>query len=411
MSRRDGKLRIAICSAAVGHGHGRAAHALADGLRVLRPDAKVSIIDALSLAPGWFVRGYRDAYLAAIARVPALAGWMYTASDRPQRGLGLGSVLERCAMRRLGTDPLVAQADVVVCTHFLCGRVLSAMRKCGRLPSPLVISVTDQHPHGVWLAPHADLLLVASENARTTAIASGIRPERVRVTGIPIDRRFGTSGPRGEARAMLGLPQDRSIALVSGGGLGLGGMEETVRALLAHPTGNQAVHVVAVCGHNAAIRGALDPLACAPDASEPLKPSCTVLGFTEQMPLLMSAADIMIGKPGGLTTSEATAIGLPMVLIRPIPGQEERNADRLVSAGAAVLERDPRLAGALAARLLGDEPGLARMRDRSAGLGKPDAAETAAMEILELAACAAPAPALEVIVPAAEREESLVAAG
>ncbi len=410
MSRRDGKLRIAICSAAVGHGHGRAAHALADGLRVLRPDAKVSIIDALSLAPNWFVRGYRDAYLSAISRVPALAGWMYTTTDRPQRG-GLGSTLERYAMRRLGTDPLVASADVVVCTHFLCGRVLSAMRRSGRLGAPLVISVTDQHPHGVWLAPHADLLLVASESARTTAIANGIRSERVRVTGIPIDRRFRKIGPRGEARAMLGLPQDRRIALVSGGGLGLGGMEETVRALLEHRAGNQAVHVVAVCGHNAAIRAVLDPLACEPDANAPLKPSCTVLGFSEQMPLLMSAADIMIGKPGGLTTSEATALGLPMVLIRPIPGQEERNADRLVSAGAAVLERDPRVAGALAARLLGDEPGLARMRDRSAGLGRADAAETAAMEILELAASAPPVHKPEVVVSAMQREESLVAAG
>ncbi|MGH7291108.1 MAG: MGDG synthase family glycosyltransferase, partial [Myxococcota bacterium] len=216
MTRRDGKLRIAICSAAVGHGHGRAAHALADGLRVLRPDAKVSIIDALSLAPAWFVHGYRDAYLATIARMPALAGWMYSASDRPQRGAGIGSTLERFAMRRLGTDPLVARADVVVCTHFLCGRVLSALRRNGRLASPLVISVTDQHPHGVWLAPHADILLVASESARTTAIASGIRPERVRVTGIPIDRRFGKNGAREEARTMLGLPQDRRVALVSG---------------------------------------------------------------------------------------------------------------------------------------------------------------------------------------------------
>jgi processive 1,2-diacylglycerol beta-glucosyltransferase len=368
-------LRIALCTASVGHGHTRAAHAIADALRQSRVDATVEIVDALASAPAWFVMAYRDAYLAGCARVPAAAGWLYAATDRAPRG-GRGAWLEEFALRDFVRGPEVARADAVVCTHFLCGRVLSAARGRGELGAPLTICVTDQHPHGVWLAPRADRVLVASERARETAVRAGMPEERIGVTGIPIDVRFSTPMGRAEARRAMGLPADRPIVLVSGGGLGLGGMEGTVRGLAAC---GREIHVVAICGHNQGVRNALMPLACAPGAG---RASCDVFGFTDHMPTMMRAADVMIGKPGGLSTAEALASGLPMVLIRPIPGQEERNAALLVGHGAAVLERDPRRAAGVAVEVLMSEGRLREMGAACRAVGRADSAMRAAGEVL-----------------------------
>jgi processive 1,2-diacylglycerol beta-glucosyltransferase len=371
--------RIAICTAAVGCGHTRAAYALRAGLRAAMPGCIVRIIEALDHAPRWFVGGYRDGYLATIARLPRMAGWMYDACDRPSKGLGIGGHIERAALGRFINHPCLARADVVVTTHFLCARVLSDMRKRRLLDAPLVVSVTDQHPHGMWLVPHADRLLVASESARNIAIGSGICATRVHSTGIPIDPAFGAFTDRLAVRRALRLPEDRPIALVCGGGLGLGGMDATVRALLDQP-GER--HVVAICGNNTQLRDTLLPLACPPRRGEP---SCDVLPFTTKMPEYMGAADVMVGKPGGLTTAEAAASSLPMILLRPIPGQEERNAARLVHAGAAALEPDPGRAGAAAAALLTDPPRLRTMRQRAAELGRSRAAADGAAIVLSLA--------------------------
>jgi processive 1,2-diacylglycerol beta-glucosyltransferase len=261
----------------------------------------VRIIEALDYAPKWFVSGYRDAYLASIARVPKVAGWMYDAWDHPQAGLGVMGRIEQAALGRFLSHPCLHRSDVVVTTHFLCAKALSEERGRGRLKSPLVVSVTDQHPHGMWIVPHADRLLVASEAARHIAIGSGVPADRVVTTGIPIDPLFGSFADRLAVRRLLGLPEDRAIALVCGGGLGLGGMDETVRALLARP-GER--HVVAVCGNNVELKNRLDSLARKPERD---RASCDVLAFTTKMPEYMGAADIMVGKPGGLTTSEAAA--------------------------------------------------------------------------------------------------------
>jgi processive 1,2-diacylglycerol beta-glucosyltransferase len=348
---------------------------VADALRQARPDATVEIIDALASAPAWFVAAYRDAYLAACARIPALAGFLYTKTDRAPSS-DRGTWLESFALRDFVRGAEIGRADAIVCTHFLCGRVLSSARARGEIRVPVTVCVTDQHPHGVWLAPNVDRLLVASERAREAAARAAIKPERLGVTGIPIDVRFSTGMSRAEARRAMGLPADRQIALVSGGGLGLGGMEATVRALVEC---GREIHVVAVCGHNHACRRMLLPLARPP---APGRASCDVFGFTDHMPTMMAAADLFIGKPGGLSTAEAMASGLPMVLIRPIPGQEERNASLLVGLGAAVLERDSHRAGLVAADLMADEARVGAMRNVSRGLGRPNSAMAAAEEVL-----------------------------
>jgi len=383
---RMNPVRIVVCTADVGCGHTRAALALRSALQVAAPSADVTLIEALDDTPRWFNIMYRDGYLKLITHAPRIAGWMYDATDgKAGGGGGIAPAIEARAMRNLATHAAVQIADVIVCTHFLCARVLSKLRQAGKLHAPLVVCVTDQHPHAVWLNRGADRLLVASPAAQAVAIAAGISPLRVIPTGIPIDARFGEQMDRAAARESLGLPTDRPVVLFSGGGLGLGGIEHAVRSLMAS---GRKVHAVAVTGRNAELRARLQRFA-RPARADAIDggddaPSCEVLGFTNKMPELLAAANMLVGKPGGLTTAEAAASGVPMVLVKPIPGQEERNAALLEAQGGAVLERNPLKAGKLAADLVCNTAKLQAMRLSVRAMGRANAAQVAADAVLSM---------------------------
>jgi processive 1,2-diacylglycerol beta-glucosyltransferase len=372
---------VAFCSAAVGCGHTRASVAVHDALRARGQLGSAAFIEALEHAPAWFTRGYRDGYLRAVRHAPRLVGAIYDRSDVPRRDRRLlGPVLDRiedAMLRRFREHALFRNVDAVVSTHFLTTAVLGRMRLRGALRCPLVTVVTDEHPHAVWLHRGCDLTCVASAAARESAIAGGIDPARVEVTGIPIDPRFAMA----DGAAVGGDP--RPMVLVCGGGHGLGDMHLVVRSIAeADP---DAV-VVVVCGKNAALQASMDRLAndhrAAPGGR---RAELRVLGYTNAMHQLMAAATIMVGKPGGLSTTEARAVGLPMVLLEPIPGQEERNAAMLVSVGAALAAGRPEATGRAVAALLADPARLASMRRAAAGSGRPRAAFDVASRVAALA--------------------------
>jgi len=373
-------VNVAFCSAAVGCGHTRASVAVHDALRARGQLGSAAFIEALEHAPTWFTRGYRDGYLRAIRHAPRLVGAIYDRTDVPRRDRRLlGPVLDRvedAVLRRFREHGLLQGVDAVVSTHFLATAVLGRMRLRGQLDAPLVTVVTDEHPHAVWLHRGCDLTCVASPAAREAAIAGGLDPARVEVTGIPIDPRFAMAD--GGALAGGGRP----MVLVCGGGHGLGDMHLVVQSIAdADPDAT----VVVVCGKNAALQAAMERLARAHGATTARRTEIRVLGYTNAMHQLMAAATVMVGKPGGLTTTEARAVGLPMVLLAPIPGQEERNAAMLVSAGAALAAARPEGTGRAVAALLADPARIGAMRRAAAGAGRPRAAFDVAGRVAALA--------------------------
>lgn len=351
-------------------------------MRGIEPRVRPELLDALTLAPRWFNQVYRDLYVNAAKHFPRFNGWLYDRTD--VRGVpehrGAASAIESRALRRFLRSPSVRQADLIVCTHFLCARVLSRLRGQGMLNAKLAVIVTDQHPHAVWRVPHADLFLVASESAADEMRRNHVDPRRVLVTGIPIDGRFDRAMSRAAARAKLMLPADAPLILLTGGGLGLGGIDSALAGILA----TRGDHfTVVVCGHNHELRARLLNRVGGGTASG----RCRILGVTTKMHELMAAADLMVGKPGGLTTAEAAARGLPMVLLRPIPGQEERNAQVLVQANGAVRRDDPYDAGKTAATLVAQPDALRPLRHAARALGRPGAARAAARAAIELCSC------------------------
>jgi processive 1,2-diacylglycerol beta-glucosyltransferase len=243
------------------------------------------------------------------------------------------------------------------------------------------IVVTDYDVHAMWLCRTVDRYYVAIDEAAEYLARIGVPREKLHVTGIPIDPLFAKPLDRGEARRALGLDADAAVILVSAGGYGIGPVEQLVNGLLAL---QKPWQIVAIAGKAEKARKRLEEISRQagklPNGSLRLVP----LGFTTDMDKYMAAADLLVGKAGGLTTSEALARALPMALIEPIPGQEERNADHLLEAGAAIRCNNLPAAPWKIAKLLDDPARLTKMRDAARGMGKPGAAAAIAQDALRL---------------------------
>jgi processive 1,2-diacylglycerol beta-glucosyltransferase len=222
----------------------------------------------------------------------------------------------------------------------------------------------------MWLVHHYERYFVAVDEARVYLEALGIPPEKITVSGIPIDPVFAIKKDKQEMRAKHGLAPDRTTILLSAGGFGVGSVDALVQSLL--PLQHRA-QVVAICGRNEELKERLNKLASRikPDANVLLKP----FGYTKEMDELMTASDLVLGKPGGLTTSEALAKGLVFVIVNPIPGQEERNSDHLLEGAAAIRCNNlPTLSYKLD-RLLADPQRFKSMQANARRMGHPNAAK------------------------------------
>jgi processive 1,2-diacylglycerol beta-glucosyltransferase len=372
--------KVLVLSASAGAGHVRAAEAIVRAFERERSAADVEHVDALQLTNKVFRNLYSKAYIELVDRMPEVLGWLYDVLDEPWE-----KERRRLAWDKLNTRPFRRmlereRPDLVICTHFLPAVIISWMKAKERLACPQTIVVTDFDVHAMWLCYHYEQYFVALDETREHLVRLGIPAAKVSATGIPIDPLFAEAKGKTAMRAKHGLAPDRTVVLLSAGGFGVGPVEHIVTTLLQmrHPA-----DVVAVCGRNAELKARLEALAPrAAGGPNRLLP----IGYTTEMDEWMSAADVLVGKPGGLTTSEALAKGLLFAIVNPIPGQEERNSDHLLEEGAAIRCNNlPVLAWKLDA-LLDDAPRVARMRAAVARLARPNAAVEVVRRSVALAA-------------------------
>jgi processive 1,2-diacylglycerol beta-glucosyltransferase len=253
---------------------------------------------------------------------------------------------------------------IAVCTHFLPAEVLVYLRKKKMIDVPIGVVVTDIDAHAMWLYKDIDWYFVAAEETKAYMSALGVPEETIHVTGIPIDPVFGIERSKRDMRLELGLDPDLTTLLVSAGGFGMGPVEALLQALLEI---RYPVQIAVICGRNPELLQSLKKII---QTSHPVK----IIGFTTEMEKWMAAADLLVGKAGGLTSAEALARGLVLVIVNPIPGQEERNTDHFLEEGVAIrCNNIPALAFKID-RLLSDEDRFLRMQQASKGLAKPHAA-------------------------------------
>ena len=370
--------RVLVLSASAGAGHVRAAQALERALVATGRVQEVRHVDVLQYTSKLFRRVYAQTYLDLVNRAPEVLGWLYDYFDEPGRHERL-----RLALNKLNTTRFVRllereRPDWAVSTHFLPAEIIAWLRSKGRLATRQAIVVTDFDIQAIWLTHHVDRYFVALDETRVHLERLGVPPDAITVSGIPIDPVFAEPKAARAMRAKHGLAPELTTILVSAGGFGVGPVEALVRTLLElqHPA-----QLVVICGRSEDLKRRLDKLAGARPPK--LNPALHVVGYTTEMDEYMAAADLLVGKPGGLTSSEALARGLALVIVRPIPGQEERNADHLLEAGAAIRCNNlPALAWKID-RLLDDPRRLATMRENARRLARPDAARDIAAALIE----------------------------
>lgn len=369
--------KVLILSASVGAGHLRAAEAVEKSFRLRQPNAEIKNVDVLNYTNPLFRRLYGKAYLEMVNTMPEVLGWMYDTLDKPWE-----NERRRLALDRLNTLPFInllkkEKPDLAICTHFLPSEIISWLKAKGKANFPQAIVVTDFDAHAMWLAHHYEHYFVALDETKVHLEKLGIPAEKLTVTGIPIDLIFAETKDKRAMREKFGLNSERLTILVSAGGFGVGNIEHLLQALSELETPAQ---ILAMCGRNEELKSKLEKLAARKLNNE--RVNFKLIGYTREMDEYMSAADLIVGKPGGLTTSEALAKNLVFVIVNPIPGQEERNSDHLLERGCAIRCNNLPVLAYKIDELVKDKNRFNQMKANVANFARPHAASEIVNKLL-----------------------------
>jgi processive 1,2-diacylglycerol beta-glucosyltransferase len=370
--REDGMatypVKVWIVYTNAGAGHRRAAEALAQSVAGYFDNGTVRLFDILDYATPIFRKGYPATYLFAISRCPWLWGWMYhLMNNRLVDWLArfVRRMTNAFHCRAFSKLVLAEKPDLVVTTHFLPNEIITHLKKRHGCRSYLATCITDYHPHRFWRDAGVDLYFIPNRDLAEPLGKMGIDQRKVRDTGIPIMPQFINELLQQEARAKLDL-KDRFTLLITSGGFGVGPVKELVMELEAL---DQSIQVLVICGNNPKLQDELNAMV------KRSRHRFYIYGYIDNMDELMAASDIMISKSGGLTTTEAMARAVPLIVLYPIPGQEMSNCRFLLEHDAGLLAGSPGEARQLLAELLGNPKRLATLRENIAGLGRPRAAQ------------------------------------
>ena len=370
-------MRILIATVTAGAGHLAAAAALDEAWRAFRPEDVVERLDLVKYFSPLHRKVVSDGYVKIVEHAPELWGMMFAKTDNPKKARLLNRVRRLFPSNsriRFARHLKQFQADVVLCTHYLPLETLSWLRRKKDPLRPMAVSiVTDFEAHALWMEPCVDLYCVATAETKARLEARGAAPETVVATGIPVSARFSSKPDPRAVRRTFGLRDDQPVFLVLSGGFGMGPVAEILAEL---DKVERPLQSVVVAGRNEELRREI----AAADRKHPTH----VLGFASNMHELMAAADLVISKPGGLTTSEALAMGKPLFIVNPIPGQEAANSDFLLERGAAVkvnrvVDLPYRIEQLLASRK------LAAMAQSAKALGRPKSARAVCEEVAKRA--------------------------
>ncbi|MBU1887681.1 MAG: glycosyltransferase [Candidatus Omnitrophica bacterium] len=368
----QGAKRILLTYITLNSGHHMASCAIENALKQISPNTQTLNINALGYTNPILEKIINKTYMTVIRNKPEVWEYLY---DNPKvlKGVqGMREAIHRFNSKKLKKLLEDFKPDAVVCTQaFPCGMVADYKRN-SNLKLPLVGVLTDHAPHAYWIFPDVDYYVMPSEISRAKFIKNGINPLRIKTFGVPIDLRFSKKHDKRELCDKLGFDTQKPIVLIMGGSQGLGPVESIVNALEGIEIDFQ---LAAICGINTKLKNMLSKRA------RKYRKKFVVFGHVDNVDELMEISSMVITKPGGLTTTEALAKDLPMIIVRPIPGQELKNTEFLLSQGVALRAQDREDIAALVKELLlKSNNKLMEMRTRAAELKKPNAA----MDIAEL---------------------------
>jgi processive 1,2-diacylglycerol beta-glucosyltransferase len=320
-------MKIIITSVSAGAGHVRAANAIE---AYLKEDHEVEHLDLMNYSKKWFKHLYADKYIDIINKYPQLWKTLYNLSDKPtsKEVYKVRRWLEYKLHNKFFSYLKQQNPDVVISTHFMPPEILVRFREKEKLNFKIHVVVTDFDVHYLWVHPNADHYFVAGDNAKQKLIKYGIDSTKITISGIPIMPSFFKAQNK-EALINKWQPQkDKKTILLMAGGAGVGELDDIADKILQNFNN---VQVIALSGKNQKLLKKLMNLC------KTYYRRITPIGFTNQVHELMAISDIVVTKPGGLSTSECIYLKKPMLLINPIPGQEELNAENIEALGLGKL--------------------------------------------------------------------------
>jgi processive 1,2-diacylglycerol beta-glucosyltransferase len=366
--------RVLILAAGIGAGHNIAARVLESCFRASPEVDEVQELDILESTNEVYRTLYDDGYFALVDAVPWLVGWGYDAQDPPFKLAPWIRLWDRINTTSTAKAIKAFRPDIIVCTHFLPTRLASLMLTRGVIEARLAVVTTDYDFQGLWLSSPFNHFFVARDETKAHMAAIGVPADRITVSGIPVGLRLDDPIDRQAILRRYDLRADRPILLISAGAAGGAYTQTIVQQTFRIKNDFQAV---VVCGRNEQLKSQIEGLVAL------RRDRYRVLGYTTDMPDLMRTATVFVGKPGGLTSSECMAAGLPMILIHPIPGQEVRNSDFLLEEGAAVRCNYETTVGYKIDQLLADPDRITRMAESAKRIGRPEAGPQIASQVLD----------------------------
>lgn len=356
-------------------GHYRASLAIENALRILSPGIITMNINGFAYTNPIFEKVINKTYMSVIRTKPEVWEYLYDNPKVLKSVQGMRNVIHRSNSKKLKVliqDEF--KPDAVVCTQaFPCGMVADYKKYLG-LDLPLFGVLTDHAPHSYWIFDNVDYYIVPSETSKNHFMRNGVDAAKIRVFGIPINPKFSHKHEKVDICRKLGLDSAKRTVLIMGGSQGLGPVEKMVDKLERISVDFQ---ILVVCGINKRLQKTLVK------REKRYKKKMLTFGLIENVDALMEISDIIITKPGGLTTSEALAKKLPMIIIHPIPGQETKNTEFLLQQGVALRAEDEDDVTVLVQELFSNSVKLDEMRKAADSIKKPNSAMDTAQLILQ----------------------------
>ncbi|MDR3602022.1 MAG: glycosyltransferase [Desulfosporosinus sp.] len=372
------QLKVLVFSATFGNGHLRAAEAVIEGIRSKEPSAKIIHLDFGDFLNKRVNTIIKIIYSEMIKHVPKLWGKLYykTSKVQPQSISQRFLNLNRLGRRDFHKYIQVFKPDFIVCTYPTVSSILAQLRSEQILQVPVITVITDYTVHSHWVHPGVDCYIVACTEVKENLESWGIRAQRIHVTGIPVSEKFEREMDRGQIITKLGLKSDLPTFLVMGGSAGVLKSAKRICKKLADSL--VPVQAIIVCGKNKQLYLSLEEVIA--QGRNPM----IRFEFIDNVEELMSVADLIITKAGGLTVSEALTKHLPLLIYKPIPGQEEENSHFVQSKGAGCVAGNEEELEQLLNRFLRHPEEIEKMRIKAAVALAGHSTERAVADILKL---------------------------
>lgn len=373
------KQKIIILSVKAGSGHIRAAEALKTAFKERYKNVEAKHVEALELTNAAFSKSFTEGYHILAKDLPSIWGYIYKKMDKKavtSKTKKLTTLFNQINLKPVFDYVQEEAPDAVICTHYIPAEILASNRRKGNLACPLFVTLTDYDIHTMWIQDGVDHYFVACDEMSYALKEKGIGRAQVSVTGIPVMPVFSSNFPEKEKiRKKLNLRPRSPTILLTVGGFGLAELDMSMIGKLAGIVEN--IQLLCVAGNDAKLFDALQNVA------KSQKGNIIPYGYIDNIHELMAASDFAVAKSGGLTSSECLAIGLPMIILDPIPGQEERNSDFLLENCVALRANSEAHLVYKIRKLLTDVSLLQRMRNASSRIAKPQAVFDIANKVME----------------------------